>query len=194
MKRFVFLCFLIVSMGLEAFAQEQVSGFIHRFGTDVLISLSNNNSRLYRLSSSHSESQRIIRRLEEGDFVMGTGEVNSTNGIVSLDGVDFVGLRRIIGLWNTVNSKGLVNFRSYSDMNVYSLILQSDGLSQVSARKNFKYTVTPGTNSDWVVFMSDEKETQMGYLKVENQKATLQLMNPKTGDISTTLELQKLAQ
>lgn len=194
MSRNLFALVAIMLFAPMALAQEQVGGFLHRFGTDLLMTPNSNPGRYYRLVATHDDTQNTLNRLEDGDFVMASGVVSADTGTVSVDSIDFVGLRRIIGLWNALNSKGLVNFRNYQEMNMYSLAGPNEGTNVSSTRKHFRYTVTPGSDRQWVMFMSDEKETQMGFLQIGDDQATLKLVNSQTGDVSSTLELRKLAQ
>lgn len=169
-----------------------MSGFIHRFGGEVLMTLDSNTGAYYRLASSRSETLTTLNKLNTGDFVMATAVVNSAQNSVQIETIDFVGLRQIIGYWGTPHRGRVMNFRSYSDLSIYDLIIQSEGDDIRSSRKQMKYTVVPGSGNDWVMFLSDDRETQMGYLSLTNSAATLRLVHSRTGETTNILQLEKL--
>ncbi|HRO68226.1 MAG TPA: hypothetical protein PL182_11725, partial [Pseudobdellovibrionaceae bacterium] len=120
-----------------------MSGFIHRFGGEALMTLDSNTGAYYRLVSDRPETLETLKKLNSGDFVMATAMVNSAQNSVHIETIDFVGLRQIIGYWSTPHRGRVMNFRSYSDLSIYDLILQSESEDVRSSRKQMKYTVVP---------------------------------------------------
>lgn len=187
------LIFSILLGSLPCFAQEQVSGFVHRFGGELLITLNSNTGVYYRLQSSRTDTAKTLSKLATGDFVMATALVDSDLASIDVDTIDFVGLRKIIGFWNTSQRSRLMNFRSYSDLNIYDFILNNMGEDQpASSRTNLKYTVVPSQGSEWIMFVSDNRETQMAYLNLSSSRATLRFVNSRTGETTSTLQLHKI--
>jgi hypothetical protein len=187
-----FFALILTSSGLFSVAHaESIGGSIHRFGGQFLVSLSNENGRLFRISSPRSDTTEAIKKLEQGDYIMASAFVDRDAGSISVDSIDFVGLRRIIGMWNTSDAKGMMTFRNYWDLNVDALVLQESGPRV--ARRNFKYTVTPSEAGNWVMFLSDDKETQMALLEVSKSTATIRLLNSQNGSVQQVIQLQKLA-
>lgn len=179
---------------VAAWAAQPISGFVHRFGGEVFITLDSNTGALYRLQSSRQETVATLRRLTNGDFIMATAKTDRTNVTVDIDTIDFVGLRKIIGYWNMPRRSQVMNFRSYSDLNIYDIIVQFQDGGLRPLRKELKYTVIPGQGSEWVMFISDDQETQMAYLNLTESEAVLRLVNSRTGDVTSTLQLRKLTE
>ena len=168
-----------------------IAGFIHRFGNDIEISLTNTTGRLYQMRSKEEQTQLVLTRLGDGDFIMAAGLIDPDSGTVMIQSIDLVGLRDMIGLWNTQDSEGVVNFRNYSEMNITHHLEGST--NEVVRGQNFKYSVVPSfTQNSWIMFLSDDKQTQMGLLDLKANRATIQLMNSETGNVSRILQLQKL--
>lgn len=184
--------FLTLSLLLMPFIgrADGVEGTINR---DILhMTLRAADGQQYRLTTRSTETQRTLNRLENGDSIVASGRLDSVNLIADLESIDFVGLRRIIGTWNTMNTKGLMQFRTYSDVNIYSYALQSEGGGVVRNHKNLKYTVSPSAKGDWVLFLSDETSTQMGFLNLKESDATISLLNSQTGDVANVIRLRKI--
>lgn len=170
-------------------AAETVSGVLLRNGDGLSIRLNTEEGRTYRLISNRSDVQKVLARLNTDDAVVGSADVDGTRGVVQLSTLDFVGLRKIIGYWSSV-SNSVVNFKSYSDMNVYSVA--NTGGGRIS--KQFKYTLAPSNGNDWAFFLADANKTQVGLLDLRDQQAVLRLFDPDTGDVTQVLRLQKLIQ
>lgn len=188
---FIVVCFLSLSAGADG----QVSGFIHRFGGEVLMTLNSTTGAYYRLQSQDSDSLKTLAKLNPGDFVMMTGKISYAQGMVDVNTIDFVGLRQIIGFWSTRSRGRVMNFRSYSDLSIHDMILQTnDDDGPKSSRKQMKYTVVPAEGKDWVMFLSDERETQMGYLNLSASEATIRLVHSSTGETTNVLQLQKITE
>lgn len=187
--RFLFASVLLIAS--TAFA-DGVTGTISRNVFQQLYLVAQDGVQ-YKVSSRATDVLKTLNRLENGDSVVATGRMDRVNFNVDIESIDFVGLRKIIGLWNTMNAKGMMQFKSYSDVNVYSYALQnSGGSSVVRSHKNFKYTVSPANNGDWVMFLSDDSSTQMGFLNIRDSEATISLLNSQTGDVSSVIRLRKI--
>lgn len=171
-------------------AADTVSGVLIRNGGDLSIRLSTDETRVYRLVSSKSEVQRVLVRLNTDDAVVGSADIDSVKNVAQLQTLDFVGLRRIIGYWSGASNNSVVNFKNYSDMNVYSV--GNGGGGRIS--KQFKYTLAPSNGNDWAFFLADASKTQVGLLDLRDQQATLRLFDPDTGEVTQVLRLQKLIQ
>lgn len=173
---------------------EAIHGTLFRTGTQALVRLIGepSSSRYYRLLPQTNEAAVVLARLETGDTLVGNADIDPQKMTISLETVDFVGLRKIIGFWNTA-TKGVMNFRSYSEVSTYALPWASTSSSVISTQKQFKYTVTPAAGSDWVMFLSDNRETQMAFLDLKETEATIRILDSKTGDVSSVLRLQKIS-
>lgn len=190
MKRFgVALLCLCLAAPLIASA-DAISGVILR--GPLSLSLKDEFGASYKIISRSTDVQRTLKRLETGDSIVSSGRLDTVNKVAEIEAIDFVGLGRIIGLWNTQGAKSMMQFRSFSDVNVYSFVLQSNGNNVVRNRKNFKYTLSPANDSEWVMFLSDDQSTQMGFLKLGETDATLSLLNSQTGEVQNVLQMRKV--
>ena len=180
---------LVVMSPWFANAADTVSGVLIRNGDTLSIRLNSEEGRTYRLISNRNEVQRVLVRLNTDDAVVGSADVDAGRGLVQMQTLDFVGLRRLVGYWTSV-SNSVVNFKNYSDMNVYSV--GNAGGGRIS--KQFKYTLAPSNGNDWAFFLADSSKTQVGLLDLRDQQATLRLFDPDTGDVTQVLRLQKLIQ
>lgn len=156
------------------------------------MTLDSNTGAYYRMKSDRDETVKTLEKLNTGDFIMMTATIDTADGSVQVDTIDFVGLRRIIGFWATPNGNRLMNFKSYSELSIHDLIIQSNSDRQRAARRQMKYTVVPAQGQDWVMFLSDDHETQMGYLSLAGSLATLRLVHSRTGETTNVLQLQKI--
>lgn len=181
--------FLISFLSTTALASQSFRGTMTRIGDQLFLTTSTNS--MARVTSSLEDVNKTLRRLGNGDSISGTATFDSSGRWASIEAIDFVGLRRLIGIWNATNASSFMNFRSYQDLNVVLLGPQADGPGIVTTQKEFKYTVTPATGDDWVLFLSDAQQTQMGLMDLRENSATIQLLNPQTGSVSNVIELQR---
>lgn len=182
--------FLVSFLSTTALASQSFSGTMTRIGDQLFLTATTNPVHMVRATSDREDVNNTLKRLGNGDSIVGTATFDSSGRWVKIESIDFVGLRRLIGLWNTTNTTGLMNFRSYQDLNVI-MLAQGEGPGLVTTKKEFKYTVTPATGDDWVLFLSDARETQMGLMDLKDGAARITLLNPQTGDVAHIIELQK---
>lgn len=166
-----------------------ISGPLVRLGDQLFLQ---HDNRLFRVTSTRTDARLTLSRLTNGDEITAHAEIDSEKAVMNIESIDFVGLKKIIGLWNTQGSSGLMNFRNYSDLNVYSLAQQNGGGGLTTTQKKFKYTVTPAAGPQWVLFLSDEMRTQMGTLDLTDGMATIQLFDGQTGAVTQTLKLHRM--
>lgn len=183
--------FLVSFLATTALASQSFGGTMTRIGDQLFLTTTTNPVHMVRATSDREDVNNTLKRLGNGDSIVGTATFDGSGRWVKIESIDFVGLRRLIGLWNTTNTTGLMNFRSYQDLNVIMLGPQGDGPGLVTTKKEFKYTITPAIGDDWVLFLSDDRETQMGLMDLKDGSARITLLNPQTGNVAHVIELQK---
>lgn len=181
--------FLVSLFSTTALASQSFSATVTRIGDQLFLSNASNN--MVRATSDSEEVNETLRRLANGDSIAGSAVFDSSGRWARIETIDFVGLRRLIGLWSALNTSSLMNFRNHSDLNVVLLRQREDGPGLVTAQRNFKYTLTPALRDEWVLFLSDTSETQMGLMELKDGQATITLLNPQTGEVSNVLELRR---
>lgn len=181
---------LLLLLAPLAQAGVTVAGTIGRIGPQVTLRI---ETRVLRVSTQSRDVQKILNRLEEGDSIVATGDTKTDLGLIDIQSIDFVGLRKMLGVWNSTNARGILEFKTYSEMKVYSVGAPVAGPAAGLPRtRSFKYTLSPTGNDDWVLFMSDDSATKMGFLRLQQNDATISMLDSSTGDISQVLRLQKV--
>lgn len=181
--------FILALMAVPASA-DSLSGTISVSGLRILF-VPDSASTPFTVQAPSAGTAAILGRLSDGDSIIATGTLDARNNIASIESVDFVGLRKVIGRWHIRDAKGLMRFNTYQDVDVFSIAL-ANGNSSIVAQKSLKYTVSPANNGDWIMFLSDDRSTQMGSFTLTDSLATLKLFNARTGDVSQVIRLQKV--
>lgn len=183
---------LSLSVTTTVQASQQIIGTltrdIHYNGLAIILE----NKKKYFLTCSDAEAIIALNKMSPGDLVIGTGTIDDSKSTLHLENMDYVGLQRALGLWHTDN--GFVEFKNFSDLDVYSKVFENSEVS-TNSKKEFKYSLTPGTGSgtDWVLFLSDSDSTTMGTFKVDRNSATIKVFDSKTGNIKQTIRLSKVS-
>lgn len=187
---FGFLLATFVSLLSLPASADSLSGLISSNGTN-LVFIPDSNRVPFVVQTMSMAAASTLTRLSDGDLIIANGSLDTQRGVALIESVDFVGLKQIIGRWYTRDSKGIMRFNTYQDVDVISLVLAS-GSATVVAQKSLKYTVSPSNGGDWIMFLSDERSTQMGSFYIKDNVATLKLFNTQTGDVSQVIRLQKV--
>lgn len=136
----------------------------------------------YLLQTDSHETQIALSKLKNEDLLLGTGTL-LPNSTVLLESIDFVQLRRLIGIWK--GPSALINFVDFNQVH----FRQTAG-SEIK----YTYTLAPSDGDNWKIFFSDESSVVLGSVSVQNLKANLELYDSKTGNVYQRYELQKLPQ
>ena len=170
----------------------QLSSIVFADNLSGLINIENNKFFLLSENSTKLEVKPLnqttslnLQRLNTGDFLMGTGEI--LNGNIVLQSIDFVGLKKLLGLWSSPTS--WLNFESFSSVTV----LFPNDIRPTSKSVTLQYSISPANQNTWRIFFSDEKSVALAILKLKEGTAEIQFLNSNTGEPSKLIELEKVA-
>jgi hypothetical protein len=176
-QHLVFL-FILFFWGVVSAQANTLQGFIfvsnnNHYITDSL------THKSYLVSPSNNVAAEGLSKLKSFDTMTGTGMIEGQ--VFILDSVDFVALRRLIGIWRAPQT--VVNFMDYSRVNF-----------RVPAGQNsqYQYALSPGPGDTWRIFLTDKSSVVLGTLLIDNSHAQIEVFHPKTGEVSQKFELEKL--
>lgn len=131
--------------------------------------------------------QNSFQKLKNHDAISGQGKY--INEVLVIDSIEFVGLRRLLGVWQAPDA--VVNFTDFSTVSFF--LPQPAAIPETSATKvSFRYAVSPSLGSGWRVFFSSDDNVVLGLLTVNQTQAQIELFDPNTGDIGQTIQLEKV--
>lgn len=189
MKTFLFAIILIFSSSL-AFATP-ISGILRKGASSLYVILDGKSER-YLLTTKSPETASALKKLTSGDLIVGDGNVDIENGTVELIALDYVGLKKLLGVW--YNSKSVMNFKNYTDLSVYpvSKILDARRPSGVSLPStDIRYSMAPYQGNQWAIFLSNSTATIFATIEVFRDKAKLFIYDNQTGQPTDTIILTR---
>lgn len=136
------------------------------------------SSRPYKLRAYTESAKQALSKLKNSDGI--SGQATLVDDTLLLETVEFVGLRRLIGFWQSTNT--LVNFKDFTRVS-FRLPNSSSELS---------YAVAPSTGNSWKVFFSGKNSVVLGSLVISDSHASIDLFDPNTGENTQHLDLQKV--
>lgn len=120
-----------------------------------------------------------LSKLKSFDSLVGSGYFTDNNRLV-LESIDFVALRRLLGLWKA--NSAVVNFVDYTRVN----------FRLPNALTQYNYAMTPAPGNSWRIFFTDSSSVVLGAVAIEERTAKIEIYDPHTGEVSQRLELQKV--
>ncbi|MES2965583.1 MAG: hypothetical protein V4760_17005 [Bdellovibrionota bacterium] len=144
----------------------------------------------FRIEARHAQTEKDIRNLKLGDFLVARGTLDRGTAIAHVDTIETVGLRGLIGPWQS-GSKRVYEFEDFSRLNLYRELRDSTGVT-LSRFKQMNYTVAPEAGGRYSIFMSDNRSVQIGFLDFEDDGIELTVIDPKTGRVSENISLSPL--
>jgi hypothetical protein len=152
------------------------------------------DGNIYPIESGAPDVEESLKKLSTGDLISGSG-VFTDSGKISLEYIDYVGLRRMLGKW--ISSDGLLQVKNFSEMKFYphtnSDTETTVPMTLANVPKTFQYSVTPSGGKAWVLFLSDAnaKTTTFATIQINGANATLKTFDSETGGVTKTLRLVK---
>jgi len=172
-------------LGVQAFG-----GFLTKKGNDYFFT-PKSSALFYKIAPMTPDVQASLERLENGDFVAGNGTLDTINKNLSIESVDYVGLRKLLGPW--VGTDGTMVFKDFSTMRFtprYREIKLDSGLTKY--QREFRYSVTPGDGNEWALFLSDDKSTTFATVEfTKNKVVIMKIFESESGKIVRTLKLER---
>lgn len=184
MKLFsIFAFFVFVFLGLagtKSIAAERMAldGYVRMTGENIFF-VESQSVKVYKLKAYTSSAEEVLSRLKNFDHI--TGSARLVDDTLLLESVEFVGLRRLIGYWQS--PKVAVIFENFHDV----------AFKMPSSKSEYKYAVSPSEGNSWRVFFSDQSSVTLGSLTVSENKASIELYDPETGETSQQYDLKKVS-
>lgn len=139
------------------------------------------NQRRTRLAALTATVKNSLSKLKTHDYIAGTAELVGQSYI--LHSVDSVGLRRILGIWQSGNT--MIEFQSFNALKF---------LNKVSTE--YMYTLTPDSGSNWKVFLTDDNSVTLGAIRMNSlthpNEMTFELFDSSSGSIIKKVHLKKV--
>lgn len=174
---------------LEAHA-DSLTGVLQKKDGAFFLTLSTTNE-LYALTNISAEASASLIRMESGDYINGSGDIDEKNHKISLQTLDYVGLKKLLGVWYSGDS--VMNFSSFNDLSVYpfGFDLRSSRTppSTVISKTDFRYSTAPYYGDRWALFLSDSARTTFATLEISADTAILRTFSPENGAVLRTLRL-----
>ncbi len=185
-----YIFFLLVTfsfqlvLGVQAF-----SGYMTKKGTNYYFT-PKSSALFYMILAENPDVQDSLSRLENGDFLAGNGTLDTTNKRLSIETVDYVGLRKLLGPW--VGSEGTMVFKDFSTMRFTPRFRDINLESRLTNyQKEFRYSVTPSDGNEWGLFLSDDKSTTFATVEFTKNKVIMKIFESESGKIVRTLKLER---
>jgi len=154
--------------------------------------LKSSSGHLYNMRLHSDETNEIIQKLEDGDFVSGAGEVDHFNKLALLKSIDFIGLKKFLGLWWT--SWGFAQIPTFSELSFSGVDSEQKPLLQKSlVKRSFQYSISPTTNPGWIVLLSDDKDIYFSSLHLNGRSAHLKIYNAETGTLTKVVDFTRIS-
>lgn len=171
-------------LGVQAF-----SGYMTKKGSDYYFT-PKSSELFYKISALTWDVQDSLDRLESGDFIAGNGTMDTTNKKLSVESVDYVGLRKLLGPW--VGTEGTIVFKDFSNMGFTPRFRDIKLDSRLTNyQKEFRYSVTPSDGNEWGLFLSDDKSTTFATVEFAKNKVIMKIFESESGKIVRTLKLER---
>jgi hypothetical protein len=188
MKYLVFLLFTFtvpLVLGAQSF-----TGYMTKKGANYYL-FPQSSENAYLVIAKNEDVTDSLKRLSTGDLVIGNGSLDTVNKRINLNTVDYVGLRRLLGPWVSVD--GLLVFKDFSTMK-FSPRRTTTNNSNANfsfAQKEFRYTLSPSDGDEWVLFLSDDKSTTFATVEFNKKTILMKLFESESGKLLRTLKLER---
>jgi hypothetical protein len=178
----LFLVQSLLAFGTDgALAEVNIRGHLLRQSGQTKIMTE--DLQVYGLHAGTIDVADDLMGLESGDFLAGHGDL--TDGVFVLEGVEFIGLRRILGRWLDQEDKVIFNFQDYGRAVVKSTVQKT--------QKQLQYVLVPEDRKSWTIFLGDLKTVMIGTLTLSGKSMKIDLLNSKTGELQKRIRLKQLA-
>jgi hypothetical protein len=145
----------------------------------------------YEVIASNPKVQNVLNKLSTFDRIRGQVNTISENNLI-LETIDFVTLRKILGVWYDASTKTTLHFRDYQTLE----------WTRASRQSEMSYTLAPGAGANWKLFLSDSAKLTLGNLTIVDEDFSpakpnqethliLEILNTSTGEIVETLTLKR---
>lgn len=184
---------LILACSLLSFSAhaENISGYV-TVGENGYSFINSSTQKSYELKPANQSTSEDLKKLSNFDSLTGKASILRINSkdVMLLESVDFVGLRRLLGLWK---SKGTVlEFVDYNEVSFYFPNNRKKNFKMPTKKNRYRYSVSPTTTDSWRVFFADDDSVVLGSLNIQGSKAVIELYDTETGQTTETYSLEKV--
>ena len=168
----------------------QFDGDIVRVGTKNHIFLKSDNKK-YILSGSSPIIAMHLTRLNEGDFISVEGKKTANFTTLTVDSINYVGLRDLLGTWTSDDSSFCYHFNTHTDFSISSQIGEECLPSETGF---YTYLINPHSQQ-WVMLVAGQHKSYVGDVNIVGKKnVEIDLYNSETGVVVRHLNLKKLSE
>jgi hypothetical protein len=129
-----------------------------------------------------------LRNLRVGSLIVGTGQVLPLQKKVQLDAIQTVGLKELIGTWQSSRWE-VFEFRDFNKLMRYLPMENEAGDFRLRFVESFDYAVAPDRDDLYSIFITDnQKRMMVGTLRFNEGSLLLTVYDSATG-----LESQKIS-
>lgn len=195
MKIVLFIYSLVVSS--VALSAQQISGMIEREGFRAFLIIEQFENQPYvdecprfQVDTSSNHALRTIKKLGSGDAITASGTLHPDSCKVTVDSVDYVGLKKLIGYWHS--SEGIIKVHDFTSISVFPTA-ESDFYKLFNSLQtiDYRYSITPTNGKEWVVFISNAAGTTFATIDLKQNSAILKIHDSENGSILKTLQISK---
>ncbi len=179
---FISLVAFLSLCGTTAVAGDRVNilGFI-RMEEGNFTFVDGDSFQTYKLRAYTDSAQQALSKLKNKDGISGIATL--MDDTLLLESVEFVGLRRLLGCWQSSDKiETVVNFKDFSRVSFHL----------PESNSELTYAIAPSAGDTWRVFFSGKNSVVLGSLIVSDSKASIEFFDPDDGEITRVLNLQKV--
>jgi hypothetical protein len=141
----------------------------------------------YKIFTRTRSIFQTIIQLENGDYISGSAFMDP-EGKLLITSIDFVGLKRLLGIWSGKNH--IMNFDSISNMSIWNF---EKGVNwKYWGPFSYSYSITPDDEGKWKIFFSDDKNVILALLHcVDSNHITISTYDSNDGSVDKVYDLEK---
>lgn len=166
-------------------AADTFAGFINQKDNQIYL-IQGEANLTFPLRSLNQTTSQNLSKLTQGDFMVGHGDL--INNEIILSSIDFVGLKKLLGVWVTSQLYSWVDFKDFTTVTTF--LPNATGSKKVV---RLKYSITPSEDKSWKVFFSDDNSIVLASLFLYADSAVLKFYDSENGNVSETIQLQKIS-
>lgn len=144
----------------------------------------------YQLKPGTAKATQDLGKFVNGDYLSGVAERISPN-LLLVRGIDFVGLKRILGSWISGNTRydftSFINVRASAD--AFPAIATAP--HSPGTVTDWKYSLAPGKSNVWKMLISNASKVNVAELAVNGNTALITVFNPVDGSVQKSISLTK---
>ena len=186
-----FYNFLVTLLLIQPAFATDYEGLITKYKSKLALIESKSQKKLViQYKSTKIESQG--RNLTVGDFVSFEGTRSSTDSLITIESINYVGLKALIGKWSG-DDKFCYQFVNFSEVSVFMRDQSKCDFSKMNPQnsRQLAYTINP-TTGGWLALISDDMSSYAAEITFKSPiSAALSLYDSDSGDILKRIILKK---